>query len=316
MTEQIFVSVDVETTGSAPGIHSMLSLGAAAFTVGSPNPIDTFEINYEQLPSATWDPDTREWWAKQDPDVLAYVQKDPVDPREATQRFHDWLVQLPGKPVLLVYPAWDYVWVHWYFVRYEIKNPMGLSALDAKSFAMAAMRNPEFRNTHKGTMPKRWFEDAPEHNHTGLQDAIGQGMMFLRMYHDVFDVERYVAVLDQSNPLNYRADTFKDADDALARVEQQHHYDIGSNRPFGGHAAYALTRSNALPFDQAASAKQHEANKTYDAAYSEYAEAHKKMMNISMNGGSDEDVLAALNEMRTKQRVVKRLKKTVREGYW
>jgi len=36
----------------------------------------------------------------------------------------------------------------------------------------------------KKRMPKHWFEGAPPHTHDGLDDAIGQGVLFINMLND------------------------------------------------------------------------------------------------------------------------------------
>ena len=54
-TEGCYVSIDIEADGPIPGVHSMLSLGAAAFD-SEENPQSTWSANLEQLPEATEHP--------------------------------------------------------------------------------------------------------------------------------------------------------------------------------------------------------------------------------------------------------------------
>ena len=44
-----------------------------------------------------------------------------------------------------------------------------------------------FRGTTKRNMPRRWFANTPKHNHDGLTDAIGQGILFVNMCTDSED---------------------------------------------------------------------------------------------------------------------------------
>ena len=62
--DECYVSIDIEADGPAPGLNSMLSLGAAAFA-GDGTLADTFSANLETLPEAREDPKTMRWWAKQ-----------------------------------------------------------------------------------------------------------------------------------------------------------------------------------------------------------------------------------------------------------
>ena len=172
---EILVSADVEADGPIPGVYSMLSLGAAAYTPDK-RQVATFEVNLDTLPGAATHPDTMEWW-KQFPEAWAHSRRDPVDPAEAMSRFAAWVKALPGKPVLLVYPAWDYMWIHWYLVRFLGASPFGLGALDIKSYVLA-LRGGNFHDISKSSMPKSWFDPGVTHTHRALDDAVEQGVLF------------------------------------------------------------------------------------------------------------------------------------------
>ena len=61
---EIYVSTDVETDGPVAGVHSMLSLGSAAFTADK-RLLGTFSANLATLPDCRPDPVTTAWWATQ-----------------------------------------------------------------------------------------------------------------------------------------------------------------------------------------------------------------------------------------------------------
>ena len=63
-SEECYVSIDIEADGPAPGLNSMLSLGAAAFTSDGAL-AQTFSANLEPLPEAHEDERTMRWWASQ-----------------------------------------------------------------------------------------------------------------------------------------------------------------------------------------------------------------------------------------------------------
>lgn len=184
---ETYVSVDTEANGPIPGVYSMLSLGAAAFDLTKNNPrqpIATFEVNLEPLPEAAVDADTMLWWAK-NPEAWQYVQTNQMPPESALRQFAAWLDKLPGKLVFVGYPAsYDQMFVHWYMIRFVGTDPLGFSGIDLKTLAMALLLKP-YRSVSKREMPELWFEGAPPHTHKALEDAVGQGILFVNMMREL-----------------------------------------------------------------------------------------------------------------------------------
>lgn len=175
---EIYVSTDVETDGPIPGPHSMLSFGSAAYTPDKLL-VSTFAANLHELPGATADPSTMQWWNSQ-PEAWADARMNPQDPATAMQDYVAWVEQLPGRPVFVGYPAgFDFAFVYWYLIRFAGRSPFSFSALDMKSFAMAVLRC-EYREAVKRNMPSHWFDPLP-HTHRALDDAIEQGAIFCNM---------------------------------------------------------------------------------------------------------------------------------------
>ena len=176
--KEIYISTDIEADGPIPGPHSMLSIGAAAYTADKVL-ISTFSANLETLPGAQPHPKTAEWWATQ-PEAWGACRKDLELPEPAMTRYVTWIKSLDGKPVFVAYPAaYDFMFVYWYLMKYVGESPFSHSALDIKSFAMAVLKS-NYRDSTKRNMPKRWFEDLP-HTHVALSDAIEQGALFCNM---------------------------------------------------------------------------------------------------------------------------------------
>lgn len=182
--QDVYVSIDIEADGPAPGLNSMLSLGAAAFVLPSRTPIATYEVNLKPLEGASQNADTMEWW-KKFPEAWDYVTSNQREPSEAIPEFKAWAQNLKthGSPVMVTYPTWDYMWVEWYMLKFGDgwKTPFGIGSLDIKSLAMAVLKNDRFKETSKRKMPKRWFEGAPPHTHKALDDAHGQGVMLVNI---------------------------------------------------------------------------------------------------------------------------------------
>ena len=177
---EIYVSTDVETDGPIPGPHSMLSIASVAFNSHGEE-LGSFTMNLQTLEGAQGDPDTMKWWASQ-PDAWEACRKNPLDPAKVMKSYVDWVNFLPGKPVFVAYPAgFDFLFVYWYLIRFAGKSPFSFSALDIKTYAMAMIGNG-YHSSTKQNMPGRWFKGQPKHTHIALDDARGQGMLFMAMF--------------------------------------------------------------------------------------------------------------------------------------
>lgn len=185
-----YISIDIEADGTIPGLGSMLQLGAAAFDLKSTQPrlpIGTFSANLELLPGVTPSPSTILWWASQG-DAYANTRTNLETPQEAMARFVAW-VRTFRNPVLIGYPVtYDFLWVYWYTlmfggIRDGERCPFGFQGLDLKTLAAEKMSVP-YSDATKRNMPSSWFVGVPPHTHDALDDALGQGIMFVNMVSD------------------------------------------------------------------------------------------------------------------------------------
>lgn len=184
MDKELYVSVDIEANGPIPGPNSMWSLGAAAFY--DDHLVGTFTINLEDLEGSSGDPDTLAWWSKQPKEILEAARSNPQPPGKAMLEFTRWVDRTCGahgnaRPVCVAYPAgYDFLFIYWYIVRFGLKSPFSFSCLDIKTYAMATLNVP-YRQAVKKNMPKSWFTDLPAHTHKADDDALEQGLLFLKM---------------------------------------------------------------------------------------------------------------------------------------
>jgi len=213
---EIYVSTDVEADGPIPGPNSMLSFASAAYTADK-KLLCTFSANLETLPGASPDPKTAKWWATQ-PRAWAACRSDQRRPEDALREYAAWLKALPGKPVFVGYPAtYDFLFVHWYLMRFVGDSPFGFSALDIKTYAMALLKK-EFRKTTKQHMPARWFDPRP-HTHIALDDAIEQGTLFCNMLAENLGRAAHdAAAHDPAPPLLERLEQIVRADTRLMQL--------------------------------------------------------------------------------------------------
>jgi len=191
----IYISIDVEADGPIPGPYSMLQFGAAAFDPlvlaheAAHIPVSTFKANLDLLPGASQSPDTMAWWAKQG-DAYANTRVNLQEPSLAVNAFMEWCQSFNRKPIIVGYPVtYDFMWVYWYCVRFGglpdgVRPPFSFSGMDIKTVA-AVKLNCDYPQATKRGMPKAWFKGAPKHTHDALDDAIGQGVLFVNMMRDL-----------------------------------------------------------------------------------------------------------------------------------
>ena len=183
---EIYVSVDVETDGPCPGLNSMLSIGAAALDpakgIGLDAIVGQFSANVVQLPGAKPDPITTKWWEER-PEIWELCRRDAQDPAAVFGRFAEWLDGLP-RVVFVGYPlAFDFSFVHYYLHRFAGRNPFGYRTVDVGSYAMAVLGGG-YDETATRNWPEHWFDRTLPHTHVAIEDAVEQGVMFLRILND------------------------------------------------------------------------------------------------------------------------------------
>jgi DNA polymerase III alpha subunit (gram-positive type) len=177
--DETYVCTDIETDGPSPGHYSMLSLASVAFRLDK-SIIGTFERNLELLPGARQHPRNMEFWKTQ-PEAWAACRRNLVAPAEAMRDYSQWLLALPGKPVMVAHPVgFDFTFVQWYLHEFTGGSPYFLAGLDITSYAMAVMGRP-FTESHRPYMPKEWIDPNLPHTHQAMDDALGHAMVFCNM---------------------------------------------------------------------------------------------------------------------------------------
>lgn len=181
MTET-YISIDIETDGPAPGLNSMLALGAAAYIDG-PEEIDTWYSTFTELAGAKGDDKTLAWWATQ-PEALKEVLTNTHDPAEYIPKFVYWCKNLPGKKIAVAWPAaFDFAFVNYYCHKFAGENPLGFACLDIRSYAngLAGYRSyyglPE--RIIKGLAGP--VDKSDLRPHVAVDDAIEQGRLFMAL---------------------------------------------------------------------------------------------------------------------------------------
>ena len=168
---EIFVSVDVETSGPAPGIYSLLTIGACA--------VDALERTFACQLKPVGD--------RVDPEAMAVtglsldeLRRSGLEPSEAMTSFAGWLSELAsggGKLVFVGLNApFDWSFVNYYFHRVAGGNPFGFAALDIKAFYMGAT-GCRWGETKSSVMAAR-LRPTAKGTYDALQDALYQAELF------------------------------------------------------------------------------------------------------------------------------------------
>ena len=168
---EIFLSVDVETSGPIPGEYALLTIGACDVEDAA----QTFTCELK--------PTTR----NADPKALSItglsldqLEREGLDPASAMRAFRDWVIQRAGPNAVPVFvgfnAAFDWSFVNYYFHRYLGENPFGVAALDIKSMYMGAARSSWSQT--KSRQIAAALHPALQGDHIALHDAQYQAELF------------------------------------------------------------------------------------------------------------------------------------------
>lgn len=172
---EVFISVDVETSGPVVGEHSMLTLGACL--------VYTPEIEFSVMLKPISDKAVKEALAVTGL-TLEDARKNGVEPKEAMTTFGDWIVQnvpIGSTPVFVGLNApFDWSFVNYYFLKYLNENPFGFTALDIKALFMGTT-GCSWLDTKSSSIARR-VRPTLRGDHDALHDAKYQAELFRLVY--------------------------------------------------------------------------------------------------------------------------------------
>lgn len=173
---EIFLSVDVETSGPIPGEYSMLTIGAC--NVDDPSQVFSCEL---KPISANADPKAMEVTGLS----MEKLAAEGTAPELAMQLFRDWVAHVAGDdstPVFVGLNApFDWSFINYYFHRYLKSNPFGFTALDIKAMYMGATGST-WGDTRSSQMAAR-LHPKSKGDHQALHDALYQAELFNLVRH-------------------------------------------------------------------------------------------------------------------------------------
>ena len=170
---EVYISVDIETSGPCPPAYSMLSIGACLVgDLGMSFYAELRPISEQVVAEAI----------KVLGKPLAYFAANGREVKVAMAEFDTWVksVSQGRSPVFVGFnAAFDWAFINWYFHTYLGRNPFGIGPIDIKSYFMG-LKGGTWEDTRSSRIPAR-FKGSVEQTHNALDDARSQAQMFERM---------------------------------------------------------------------------------------------------------------------------------------
>jgi DNA polymerase III epsilon subunit-like protein len=170
MNKEIYISVDVETSGPIPGDYSLLSIGACV----TESPDITFYREFQPTSDSFV------------PEALAVsklkmneLHAKGLTPAQGMKEFQSWIHKNSdgSKPIFVGFNApFDWSFVNYYFHHYLGENPFGFSALDVKALFMG--HSGCSWDATRSSQIAKVLETTFSPNHNALQDALAQADLF------------------------------------------------------------------------------------------------------------------------------------------
>lgn len=150
---QLWIMLDVETTGPDVARHSLVEIGAVAGSLEE-GAIGRFEAVLKPVSDAV----------DASPESYARALREGIDPAEGMSKFEAWCAPFQARKALFVArpAAFDWPWIVAYSWRFLKRNPFGFKAVCASSWFQA--------------LGKTFRVDLP---HVAVQDAEIQLRHFL-----------------------------------------------------------------------------------------------------------------------------------------
>lgn len=131
--EEVYVSIDIESSGPILGEYSMLSLGAVVVT-------DISKTFYREFRPITdrYVPEALQISGLS----LEKLKETGSEPAAGMQDFENWIYEVSDgkRPVFTAFNAtFDWMFVVYYFHRFLGRNPFGISGLDIKAYYMGKL---------------------------------------------------------------------------------------------------------------------------------------------------------------------------------
>ncbi|MEW5852905.1 MAG: exonuclease domain-containing protein [Myxococcota bacterium] len=171
----LYLSIDVEASGPFPGTHSLVSIGAVPVvrtaTEWELDRTRTFYVELQPMEGAAEDPEATAIHGLS----TEYLRQHGLPPREAMERFRDYVLPL-GELRTAAWPiSFDHPYVGWYAQRFLGSNPVGHTGFDIPSFAMGLFHCTSREPLRQRLLAAGFVAAVNPHKHHALEDALEQG---------------------------------------------------------------------------------------------------------------------------------------------
>lgn len=183
---ETYFSVDVETDGSIPGHHSLLSVGVVVAGVSTDRGYEAYPLDH-----TTFYAELQPQFNNFEPAALEVnglgrerLQTTGAHPMVVVYKLYEWVKVAAGStaPVMVAYPlVFDWMWLHWHFMRYLGKSPFGHSAGLCLKHLLATTLAKRITEVSYKQLPPELTSDLP-HTHHALEDATRQADVFNRCH--------------------------------------------------------------------------------------------------------------------------------------
>ena len=171
MSEEVLISVDIETSGDSPSVGSLLSIGACLVD----DPTTAIYLELKPEPDRPWSAEAQGVHGL----AADRLERDGLEPAAAMRRLEDWVLNVAAGrwPVFVGFNApFDWMFVTDTFWRYLGRNPFGISALDLKSLYMGRIGVTRWAETRKLHIEERLSIHFKQ-THNALEDARDQALL-------------------------------------------------------------------------------------------------------------------------------------------
>lgn len=164
----MWIMVDIESDGPAPGLYSMISFGAV---VVEPDLDETFYVTLAPI-SSEYIPEALEVSGFSREETLTFPK-----PEKSINQFNTWLQELGERPYFVSdNNGFDWQFINYYFWRFLGKNPFGHSSTNLGSLYKGLVGDTfkNFKHLRK-----------TKHSHNPVDDAMGNAEALITMKRNI-----------------------------------------------------------------------------------------------------------------------------------
>lgn len=158
-----YISVDVEADGPAPGLYSLVSVGAVALCSDKEEEWQSFYGEYAPLSGASWDSE-----ALAVSGFSREQHRNFPDPSTFTE-FVRWVETFKSPVFIADNNGFDWQFINYYSHRFALRNPFGFSSMNINSL---------YKGVEKDMFASFKHLRRTKHTHNPVDDARGNAEAF------------------------------------------------------------------------------------------------------------------------------------------